>query len=84
MTDPTEAIRRQQAESLNSAERTREVLLESYPQVWDTAELQKDFDVQGFFAPYVMVVRRSDEERGTLQFQHRPRFYFNFVTNSED
>ena len=83
MTDPTEAIRRQQVESLNSAELCREVLLENYPQVWDTTELQTDFDVQGFAAPYVIVVRRSDKERGTLQFQHQPRLYFNFVTERE-
>jgi hypothetical protein len=47
-------------------------------QVWDTAEMQRDFEVTGFSAPFVVVTRKSDGKRGALEFQHRPRFYYDF------
>lgn len=47
-------------------------------QTWNTEELQRDFEVLGFIAPFVMVERRSDFVRGTLQFKHMPRVYFGF------
>lgn len=47
--------------------------------LWDTTELQRDFEVQGFAAPFVVVKRRSDGLRGTLTFTHSPRVYFDFV-----
>ena len=43
---------------------------------WDTAELQEDFEVLGFLAPFVVVRRKSDGVRGTLEFTHAPRLYF--------
>lgn len=46
--------------------------------VWDTAQLQEDFTVEAFGAPYVQVVRKSDGVRGTLEFKHSPRVYFDF------
>ena len=45
-------------------------------QEWNTQELQEDFKVEGFLAPYVVVVRRSDGVRGVLEFDHSPRRYF--------
>jgi hypothetical protein len=47
-------------------------------QTWDTAELQRDFEVLGFSAPFVVVKRRSDGQRGVLEFKHSPRVYFGF------
>jgi len=38
-----------------------------------------EFHVLGFGAPYVVVQRKSDGCKGSLEFQHAPRFYFNFV-----
>jgi hypothetical protein len=38
----------------------------------------RDFQVLGFLAPYVVVRRRSDGRKGSLEFQHNPRFYFGF------
>lgn len=49
-----------------------------YGQVWDTAELQRDFRVKGFAAPHVVVERKADNQVGTLTFQHHPRYYFAF------
>lgn len=48
---------------------------------WDTTELQQDFEVIGFAAPYVVVRRKSDGQKGSLEFRHRPRVYFNFVAD---
>lgn len=45
-------------------------------QVWDTKQLTEEFEVLGFAAPFVVVKRRSDGQKGSLEFTHRPRFYF--------
>lgn len=58
------------------AERAR--LTAEYGEVWDTTELQRDFTVQSFAAPYCFVTRKSDNVKGCLAFQHMPRFYFFF------
>lgn len=50
-----------------------------YGRVWDTAQLQEEFTVLSFLAPYVRVQRKSDGQRGLLEFRHYPRFYFNWV-----
>ena len=36
------------------------------------------YDVIGFSAPFVVVTRKSDGKRGSLEFTHSPRFYFGF------
>jgi hypothetical protein len=45
---------------------------------WTTEEATRDFTFHGFAAPYVVVTRKSDGVKGTLEFTHQPRFYFNF------
>ena len=57
----------------------RKQLEELYGDVWSTDEMERDFTAVGFGAPFVEVVRKSDNARGSLQFSHRPRFYFRFV-----
>jgi len=57
----------------------RERLEERQGRVWDTQELSRDFEVLGFRAPFVIVRRKRDSVKGTLIFQHSPRFYFSFV-----
>ena len=47
--------------------------------LWDTEEMQRDFEPLGFAAPYIVVRRRSDGAKGTLTFVHTPRVYFEFV-----
>ena len=59
---------------------TREALEQCYGQVWDTGQLTADFEVIGFMAPFVIVRRRSDRVKGALEFQHNPRFYYDFTT----
>lgn len=45
---------------------------------WDASTLQRDYDVVGFMAPYVVVIRKHDGVKGSLEFRHSPRVYFNF------
>lgn len=56
----------------------RDELQNKFGQVWNTRELQEDFEVISFRAPFVAVVRKSDGKSGTLQFQHSPRYYYSF------
>jgi hypothetical protein len=76
--DDTEQIRRDLVRQINGNPQIRESLKAAYGQVWDTAELAKDFEVEGFAAPFVVVVRKVDRNKGSLQFQHSPRFYYAF------
>ncbi len=65
--------------AINLNPEPREALEQRYGNVWDAHELARDFIVMGFFAPLVVVRRRSDRVRGSLEFQHAPRFYFNWI-----
>lgn len=78
MSDPTEATRRQMVQEINAEPGTREYLEQQHGQVWDTTELQQDFSVLGFMAPFVVVARKSDGVKGSLVFQHSPRLYHSF------
>ncbi len=78
MSDPTESARRERLAEINAEPGSREALEAQYGQVWDTQELGQDYEVLGFSAPLVVVKRRSDGVRGSLEFQHNPRFYFSF------
>ncbi len=76
--DPTEHIRRRLVSEINAEPATRAQLVHEYGRVWDTEEVRQDFEVWAYFAPYVVVVRKQDGRKGTLIFQHEPRFYFSF------
>lgn len=49
------------------------------PERMTTQEMTAAYEVVGFLAPYVVVKRRSDGKKGTLQFTHAPRAYFGWV-----
>ena len=78
MIDETETTRRQMVAEINSDPGSRPDLEAKHGQVWDTSQLQNDFQVVGFLAPVVVVKRRSDGVRGSLMFQNDPRFYYSF------
>ncbi len=78
MSDPTESTRRQLLADINAAPGSREYLEFKHGQVWDTDQLQEDFEVVGFMAPLVVVRRKTDGVKGSLMFQGSPRFYFGF------
>ena len=79
MADPTESIRRERLVEINADSGSRQALEAKHGQVWDTQQLGDDFTVIGFLAPFVVVRRKSDGRKGSLEFQHDPRFYFNFM-----
>lgn len=62
-----------------SAAEAKAALLISHKDVLTTAEATEKYSFIGFMAPFVMVTRKSDGVKGTLEFTHMPRFYFNFV-----
>jgi hypothetical protein len=82
MIDDTEPIRRARLAEINADPGSREALEATYGQVWDTRQLADDFEVIGFMAPFVVVRRRTDGVKGSVEFQHFPRLYFNFVPDS--
>ena len=78
--DPTETARRERLAEINAEPSSREALEAQYGQVWDTQRLTQDFEVIGFLAPLVVVRRKADGMKGSLEFQHGPpRLYLNFV-----
>ena len=63
---------------MSSEDYTRQELESKHGQVWSTKEMQEEFDVTGFMAPLAIVRRKSDGAKGSLEFRHSPRFYFNW------
>ena len=86
MSDPTEMPRRTMIAEITSEiesndedrERARLQVKYGVGNVWDTSEVTREFEITGFLAPFCAAIRRSDGKEGLLQFQHDPRFYFNF------
>jgi hypothetical protein len=78
MVDETEDVRREMVKEINSQPRSRADLEREYGQVWDTGELSRDYVALAFAAPFVLVRRLSDGKKGSLMFQHEPRFYWGF------
>ena len=84
MIDETEAIRRQRLVEINLVPGSREALEAEHGQVWDTDQLRQDFEAIGFMAPLIVVRRRSDGVKGSLEFQHGPpRLYFNWQAHNK-
>lgn len=78
MSDPTESVRREMVAEINSTPGSRAALEAKHGTVWDTTELQRDFEALGFLAPFVVARRRADGVKGSLIFQHAPRLYYGF------
>ena len=81
--DMTETLRRSRLVVLNTKPAGRKTLEGRHGQVWDAQELARDFDVVGYLAPYVVARRKADGVRGSLEFQHHPRFYFNWEEDQQ-
>jgi len=83
--DSTEKIRRQMVNEINSNPSERELLEKEHGQVWNTSEVSQDFEIVGFMksniAPFVVATRKTDGVKGSLMFQDRPRYYFDFTPN---
>ena len=72
--DPTSQARRE----MIAAGQPQADLAADEGQKWTTAELQREFEVICFAAPFVVVRRRSDGQLGTLEFVREPRVYFDW------
>jgi len=83
MTEPTETIRRQRLVEINAEPGSREALEARYGRVWTTDELAEDFEVIGFMAPLVVARRKADGMKGSLEFQHSPRLYFDWKPHKD-
>jgi hypothetical protein len=86
MEDPTEEIRRKAVAEINAEVASNDELQERARLekiydggVWDSAELREQFEVVGFAAPFVVAKRKADGKKGSLMFQHSPRFYFQWM-----
>lgn len=81
--DRTEAIRRELvkeiAGQIKNHDQEREQLEKENGKVWNTDELTRDFDVLGFMAPYVIVRNKRTGKKGSLIFQHYPRYYWGWI-----
>ena len=75
MSDPTEAIRRELVQEMPAV--LASVLAEGAP-TWTGQEMSRDFEAIDFAAPFIIVRRRSDGVKGSLEFTHYPRVYFNW------
>ncbi len=73
-----ETVQRIASVKINSNPGERELLEAKYGQVWDTTEMQEDFTVESFAAPFVMVKHKESGDTGSMTFQARPRYYFDF------
>ena len=54
--------------------------------LWNTADMQAEFSVQAFLAPFVEVTRKSDGAHGSLQFTRAGdgvRYYFAWVPDGD-
>lgn len=86
MNDVTEPVRREMIETGQPRADLAAELRDHAPELapmWDTAALQRDFEVIGFAAPFVVVRRKSDGVKGSLEFMHHPRVYFGFRADTQ-
>lgn len=58
---------------------TYEELTTLYKDVWNVEKVREEFDILSFYKSNVIVKRKKDKQLGTLDYQHSPRFYYNFI-----
>lgn len=57
---------------------TRKALETKYGKVWNTEEPNEQFEQTGSMGLVILVRRRLDGRKGSMEFNHSPRFYFHF------
>ena len=77
--DPTEVDRRAMLPTMPAELAAR---LAAGEDVWNTAEMQERYTVLGFMAPFVAVARKADGAKGSLMFNHSPRYYFGWKADA--
>lgn len=65
---------------IDEKETLRAELSARYPgqNVWDATQLQAEFEVIGFMAPFCAVRHKKTGIKGSVEFNHNPRLYYNF------
>lgn len=56
---------------------TKEELGKIHGEVLTTSEAVEKYEFVAFCAPFVKVRRKTDDQTGTLEFQHNPHFTLN-------
>jgi hypothetical protein len=74
MIDETESIR---IAMMASGQPARDAAAAN--ELLDSEQLAAQYTVLAFLAPFVVVQRKSDGVKGSMEFTHSPRRYFNFV-----
>ena len=70
-------------DNTNRLGQDRQAVEAAHGKVWDEQELAQEFTVTAIIAPRVVVVRKADRVVGSLTFQNRPLFFFNFQPGPE-
>ncbi len=79
-----DAQRLRRSLEINREKKNKKALEEEYGKVWDQKELAAAFDVEAYLAPFVIVRRKKDGARGTLEFQTWPRLYFSWIEDEKE
>ncbi len=80
MADETEQLRKERIVSIQDSDNSREALESRVGRTWNTSELQQDFEPLGFLSPYIVVRRKADQIKGSLEFRNSygERVYHSF------
>jgi hypothetical protein len=78
MADESESVQPERLAEINALPDNRESLEAKYGTVWNEAELADAFEVIEYKPSVVQVRRKWDAKLGTVEYQHDPRFYFNW------
>ena len=68
-------------ETIDLEKEWKEALQNQYEGIQDiytTKEATDKYEFIGFMSPFALVKDRATGVKGTLEFTHRPRLYFNF------
>ena len=63
---------------INTEPRSEEAFTTAGEEVWNTEEVQKEFEILGFKKPFALAIRKSDGARGTFLFQTMPKLFFSW------
>lgn len=73
-----DCMRMKLASTINNNPKTREELTKDFGNVYDSTEVHTAYKILSFAAPFVYVQDITTGKKGTLEFQHHPRFYYSF------
>jgi hypothetical protein len=79
--DPTESIRRTRQAELNSGAKPRDLLTITSGAMKPRISQRSRTSSVDHTCPYWASKDRTTGKKGSLEFQHSPRFYFKFVAD---